>query len=126
MKKVFTQREATVISTTFSVVSITFAIVIAGTVGMESRFLLFYSSVILSCLIAAVIMPRIWPLNTIQMNMLKIRTVQFMMKICQRVKVLLGYGLEEATKVGLNAPGFINFSNLALKRLLICGLLYFR
>ena len=41
-------------------------------------------------------------------------------------KSALGYGLEEATKVGLNAPGFINFSNLALKRLLICGLLYFR
>ena len=126
MKKVFTQREATVISTTFSVVSITFAIVIAGTVGMESRFLLFYSSVILSCLIAAVIMPRIWPLNTIPDEYAKDTNGSIHDEDLPEGKSALGYGLEEATKVGLNAPGFINFSNLALKRLLICGLLYFR
>jgi nucleoside recognition membrane protein YjiH len=32
---------------------------------MQDQFFLFYLSVIISCLIAAVIMPRIWPLNKI-------------------------------------------------------------
>ena len=66
MKKGFTlEEERTVISTTFSVVSITFAIIIADTVKMQDKFFLFYLSVIISCLIAAMIMPRIWPLNKI-------------------------------------------------------------
>ncbi len=36
----YSRREATVISTTFSVVSITFAIVVAETVHMQNQFLL--------------------------------------------------------------------------------------
>ena len=67
----YSRREATVISTTFSVVSITFAIVIASTIKMQDQFFYFYITVIVSCLIAAMIMPRIWPLKIFQMNMLK-------------------------------------------------------
>ena len=37
----YSRREATVISTTFSVVSITFAIVIASTIKMQDQFFLF-------------------------------------------------------------------------------------
>lgn len=59
----YSRREATVISTTFSVVSITFAIVIASTIKMQDQFFYFYITVIISCLIAAMIMPRIWPLK---------------------------------------------------------------
>ena len=114
-KGIYSKREATVISTTFSVVSITFAIVIAGTVGMESRFLLFYSSVILSCLIAAVIMPRIWPLNTIPDEYAKDTNGSIHDEDLPEGKSALGYGLEEATKVGLNAPGFINFFKSGFK-----------
>ena len=50
--------EATVISTTFSVVSITFAIVIAETIRMQDQFFYFYLTVVISCLIAAMIMPK--------------------------------------------------------------------
>ncbi|ARJ50325.1 YjiH family protein [Staphylococcus lutrae] len=61
----YTRREATVISTTFSVVSLTFAIVIAETIGLIDRFVIFYGTVIFACFIAALIMPRIWPLRSI-------------------------------------------------------------
>ena len=67
----YSRREATVISTTFSVVSITFVIVIAETIRMQDQFFYFYLTVVISCLIAAMIMPRIWPLKNILTNMLK-------------------------------------------------------
>ena len=64
-KGIYSKRESIVISTTFSVVSITFAIVIAQTIGLQQKFFVFYLTVIVSCLVAAMIMPRIWPLNQI-------------------------------------------------------------
>ncbi|WP_164217565.1 YjiH family protein [Virgibacillus sp. YIM 98842] len=59
----YTKREAAVIGTTFSVVSITFSIVIISEVGLEHMFVPFYLTVIASGLIAALIMPRIPPLS---------------------------------------------------------------
>ncbi|KAA1037636.1 YjiH family protein [Macrococcus equipercicus] len=61
----YTRREATVIATSFSVVSITFAIVIAKKVDLMNHFFYFYFTVIVSCLVAAMITPRIWPLKQI-------------------------------------------------------------
>ncbi|MBF9296405.1 YjiH family protein, partial [Staphylococcus epidermidis] len=57
-KGIYSKRESIVISTTFSVVSITFAIVIAQTIGLQQKFFVFYLTVIVSCLVAAMIMPR--------------------------------------------------------------------
>ncbi|MCM3610271.1 YjiH family protein [Planococcus sp. MERTA32b] len=59
----YTQREAAIIGTTFSVVSITFAIVVIGEIGLASYFLPYYGTVILSGVILALIMPRIYPLT---------------------------------------------------------------
>lgn len=59
----YTQREAAIIATTFSVVSITFSLVIIDTVGMSQYFLPFYATVILTGIILALIMPRIYPLR---------------------------------------------------------------
>lgn len=59
----YTQREAAIIGTTFSVVSITFAIVVIGEIGLASYFLPYYGTVILSGIILALIMPRIYPLT---------------------------------------------------------------
>ena len=61
--KNYTSREATVIATTFSVVSITFCIVVLETIGLNNYFLEFYGSVIVVGLILALIMPRIFPLK---------------------------------------------------------------
>lgn len=58
----YTQREAAIIGTTFSVVSITFAIVVIQEVGLGQYFLPYYATVILAGVILALIMPRIYPL----------------------------------------------------------------
>lgn len=61
--KSYTGREAAVIATTFSVVSITFCLVVAETIGINDYFLQFYGTVIVVGLLLAVIMPRLYPLR---------------------------------------------------------------
>lgn len=59
----YTEREAVVIGTTFSLVSITFSLVIINTVGLEHLFIPFYATVTFSSLVAAILMPKLPPLS---------------------------------------------------------------
>lgn len=59
----YTKREAAIISTTFSVVSITFTLVILQQVHLEHMFLPFYLTILIAGAVAAFIMPRIPPLS---------------------------------------------------------------
>ncbi|MEI5908279.1 YjiH family protein [Bacillus spongiae] len=59
----YTKKEAAIIGTTFSVVSITFSLVVITEIGLESYFLPFYGTVALSGIAAAIILPRIPPLS---------------------------------------------------------------
>lgn len=59
----YTGREAASIAATFSVVSITFCLVVVETIGIDAYFLEFYGAVLVVGLILAVIMPRIYPLR---------------------------------------------------------------
>ncbi|NBJ69727.1 MULTISPECIES: YjiH family protein [Clostridia] len=59
----YTKREAAVIGTTFSVVSITFSLVIISEVDLKEMFLPFYGTVLVAGFVAALIMPRIPPLS---------------------------------------------------------------
>ncbi len=59
----YTKREAAVIGTTFSVVSITFSLVVISEVELQDMFLPFYGTVLVAGFIAALIMPRIPPLS---------------------------------------------------------------
>lgn len=61
--KFYTQREAAVVGTTFSAVSITFSLVVLAQVKLEQYFLPFYGSICLAGIVAAIIIPRIPPLN---------------------------------------------------------------
>lgn len=61
----YTKREATVIATMFSVVSITFTIVILDYLNMLNYFVPFYATVIFSGIVCAVVLPRIPPLSKI-------------------------------------------------------------
>ena len=58
----YTKKEAAVVGTTFSVVSITFSIIIIEYVGLGKYFLPFYATVVFAGLVLAYIMPRIYPL----------------------------------------------------------------
>ncbi|MCI2952317.1 YjiH family protein [Staphylococcus capitis] len=105
----YSRREATVISTTFSVVSITFAIVIASTIKMQDQFFYFYITVIVSCLIAAMIMPRIWPLKNIPDEYAKDVSEDARTEQLPEGKAALRHGYDMATEVGIKAPGFKKF-----------------
>lgn len=59
----YTKREAAVIGTTFSVVSITFTLVVISEVDLGHMFVPFYLTVLTAGAIAALIMPRIPPLS---------------------------------------------------------------
>ncbi|GAB4074853.1 YjiH family protein [Barrientosiimonas marina] len=59
----YTKREAAVIGTTFSLVSITFTLVVISEVGLGHMFVPFYLTVIAAGFVAALIMPRIPPLS---------------------------------------------------------------
>lgn len=59
----YTTREAAVIATTFSVVSITFCLVVLEAVDLTHLFGPYYLTILISGIIAAIIMPRIPPLS---------------------------------------------------------------
>lgn len=59
----YTQREAAVIGTTFSVVSITFALVVIAQVGLQHMFAQFYLTVCIAGVVAALIVPKLPPLS---------------------------------------------------------------
>jgi len=59
----YTSREAAVIATNFSVVSVPFALLVAKTIGVDHRFPEYYLAVVVTGVITAMIMPRIPPLS---------------------------------------------------------------
>ncbi|MDG3085410.1 YjiH family protein [Vibrio hannami] len=61
--KFYTQREAAVVGTTFSAVSITFSLVVLAQVNLEQHFLAFYGAICLAGIVAAIIIPRLPPLS---------------------------------------------------------------
>jgi len=61
----YSKREATVIATTFSAVSITFSLVVISQVGLDHMFLPFYLVVTLAGIVAAIIVPKLPPLSKV-------------------------------------------------------------
>ena len=59
----YTAREASVIATNFSIVSVPFCLVVASVAGIENLFIPWYGVVVLACLLAALITPRLPPLS---------------------------------------------------------------
>ena len=61
----YSKREAIVIATTFSAVSITFSLVVISQVGLDHMFLPFYLIVTLAGIAAAIIVPKLPPLSKV-------------------------------------------------------------
>ncbi|AYC28765.1 YjiH family protein [Paenisporosarcina cavernae] len=59
----YTKKEAAIIGTTFSVVSITFSIVVIEELNLGEYFLPYYATVVFAGVVLAFIMPRIYPLS---------------------------------------------------------------
>lgn len=93
----YTKREAAVIATTFSVVSITFSIIIAQELNIEEYFIPYYLTIVFAGLVAAIIMPRIPPLSR------KADTAYDNVKLVKETEIpanvsLVKYGLNAALK----------------------------
>ncbi|UXR71252.1 MULTISPECIES: YjiH family protein [unclassified Staphylococcus] len=111
----YTRREATVIATTFSVVSLTFAIVIAETIGLIDCFAAFYFTVIVACFVAALIMPRIWPLRSVEDNYVDGVSAKERPEKRYSYKEALAKGFEDAVETGYHAPGLRNYFYTAVR-----------
>lgn len=102
----YSKREATVIATTFSAVSITFALVVISEVGLERMFLPFYGVVSFAGIVAAIIVPKLPPLSRVPDT--------YYTEVSHREDIPEGktpfqYGLELALEKGKNAPGIGEF-----------------
>lgn len=62
-EKIYTQREAAVIGSNFSAVSLTFSLVVLSQVKLESMFFLFYLTVCIAGIVAAIVIPKLYPLR---------------------------------------------------------------
>ncbi|MBS4204639.1 YjiH family protein [Lederbergia citrea] len=92
----YTKREAAIVGTTFSVVSITFSIVVIKQVGLMNYFVPYYFAVTFSGLIAAFILPRIWPLSTKPDTFINEKEDDQTSEIIPEGYSRFGYGLEQA------------------------------
>lgn len=59
----YTSKEASIISVCFSLVSLPFAVFISGFLELTTSFLAFYGAISVASFVAAIILPRIYPLN---------------------------------------------------------------
>ncbi|MBS4218803.1 YjiH family protein [Bacillus sp. FJAT-49711] len=92
----YTKREAAIIGTTFSVVSITFSIVVLKEVGLMHYFVPYYFAVTFSGIIAAIILPRIWPLSSKPNTFINGKEDDNTAELIPDGYSRLGYGIEQA------------------------------
>ncbi len=98
----YTGREASVIATNFSVVSVPFALIVAETVGLGHRFPIYYLAVVVTGLLTAIVMPRIPPLSRIPDT--PFDTLNPMRESDHGTESLFREGLKLATERATNAP----------------------
>ncbi|MGR5066211.1 YjiH family protein [Photobacterium sp. DNB22_13_2] len=94
--KIYTEREAAVIGTTFTAVSITFSLVVIAQVNLEHMFAPFYMTVCLAGLAAAVIVPRLPPLSWKKDRYIDGESVKGDIEALPEGKTVIGFGLEQA------------------------------
>ena len=61
----YTKRESAVVATCFSIVSVSFCVIVAKTLDIMEYFGLWYLSITIATVLCAVILPRMWPLKGI-------------------------------------------------------------
>ena len=111
----YSKREATVVATTFSAVSITFCLVVISQVGLPHMFLPFYLIVSFAGIVAAMIVPRIPPLSKIPNT--------YYTDVPHQEDVPAGmtarkYGLQLALEKAEKSPGFVGFCKNGVENVL--------
>ena len=111
----YSKREAAVIATTFSAVSITFSLVVISEVHLEHLFLPFYGVVSIAGIVAAMIVPKLPPLSRIPD--VYYTPVSHKEDIPEGMTPLQ-YGLSLALKKGEHAPGMKVFFKEGIENVL--------
>jgi nucleoside recognition membrane protein YjiH len=111
----YSKREAAVVATTFSAVSITFCLVVISQVGLPQMFLPFYLIVSFAGIVAAMIVPRIPPLSKIPNT--------YCTDVPHQEDVPAGmtarkYGLQLALEKAEKSPGFVGFCKNGVENVL--------
>ncbi|PKG38881.1 YjiH family protein [Psychromonas sp. Urea-02u-13] len=104
--KFYTQREAAVIGTTFSAVSITFSLVVIVQVQLEHLFFPFYLAVCLAGIIAAIIVPKLPPLRWKKDIYIDGTVPLKNNELTPKGHNVFSWGLEQALLKAANSTGF--------------------
>ncbi len=104
-EKHYTEREAAIIGTTFSAVSITFCLVVIGQVKLEHLFAPFYLTVCLAGVVAALIVPRLPPLRLKANRYIDGQEATKNPEALPEGKSLFGYSMEVALNKARHAKG---------------------
>ena len=92
----YTKKEASIIGTSFSAVSITFSLMVITQVGLGHMFVPFYLTVTFAGIIAAIIVPRIPPLSKKSNTYIDGSTPRKDAEVIPEGYTSLSYGLEKA------------------------------
>ncbi|MCC5882800.1 MAG: YjiH family protein [Halomonas sp.] len=103
-KGFYNRREASVIATNFSIVSIAFSLLITSFVDLNHMFIQFYFTVVVAGLIAAVIVPRLPPLSRKPDTYYEPVGCQLAEKRTEQMG-LLRYSLTQAVRRAEHSPG---------------------
>ncbi len=98
----YSKREATVVATTFSAVSITFSLVVITQVNLEHLFIPFYLIVTAAGIVAAIVVPKLPPLSRVPDTYY---TETPNREDIPKGKRAVRYGMELALKKAEHAPG---------------------
>lgn len=115
----YTRKEAAIIGTSFSVVSITFSLVVISQVGLGHMFASFYFAIVISGVIAAMIMPRIPPLSRKPDTYINgEKRDEEKESLIPDGYTLFTWGLEQAVTRAENHPGMKHFLMNGIKNIL--------
>lgn len=101
----YTAKEACIISTCFSLVSLPFSTVIADQLGLMNLFVPFYATVCVASLACAIIMPRMFPLGNIK-NATYNNVAHIKEDLIPNNENTFNFALSKAIDRASNAPSF--------------------
>lgn len=113
----YTKREAAVIATSFSAVSITFCLVVISQVKLESYFLHMVGVVAVCGIVCAIIVPRLMPLSKIE-DAYIMDNEDRDHETLPAGKTLFTYGLQKAAQRADKSPNFFSFLREGFKNVL--------
>ncbi|TKB52762.1 YjiH family protein [Ferrimonas aestuarii] len=117
-EKRYTQREAAVIGTTFSAVSISFSLVVIAQVKLEHLFIPFYATVCLAGVIVAIIVPRLPPLSNKKDLLIDGSKRLVDTEVVPEGQSVLSYGLQNALTVTSKIDSVASVAKVSVKNAL--------